>query len=67
MQEHHFGRSHNTCELQELQPAQEVLFLSPMEQECIPGPVNDKANMLHSYIVKVQYVMVQYVMSPVRV
>ena len=53
-QKQSFNREHSIRELQELQPGQEVLFLSPAADQYIPGTVIDKATILCSYIIDAQ-------------
>ena len=51
-----FDRALGSCELQELDPGQEVLFRSLSDDEYISGPgtVVNKATEPHSYIVEAQ-------------
>ena len=53
-QKQSFDRAQGDRELKELQPSQEVLFLSPIVEHYILGTIIDKATMLHSYIIEVQ-------------
>ena len=50
MQEQYFDKSHNARPWSQLDPGQEVLFLSPAYQNSyIPSTIVDKASMPHSY------------------
>ena len=53
-QKQHFGHAHNARELQQLDPGQEVLYLSPAENEYIPRTIIDKASTPCSYIIEGQ-------------
>ena len=53
-QKTNYNRAHSARELQELQPSQEVLFLSPTENEYIPSTIINKATAPHSYYIEAQ-------------
>ena len=53
-QKQSFNRAHGIRQLQELQPSQEVLLLSPAADQYIPGTIINKATVLHSYFVEAQ-------------
>ena len=54
-QKKHFDKLHNTKSLSELNPSQEVLFLSPVDHSSyIPGAIIDKALIPQSYTIEAQ-------------
>ena len=49
-----FNRAHSVRELDDLQPSQELLFLSPAADQYIPGTILKKATVLYSYSIEAQ-------------
>ena len=55
MQKQYFGKSHNAKPPSQLNPSQEVLFLSPVDQTTyIPNTIVDRTSTSHSYTIEAQ-------------
>ena len=53
-QKQYFDRAHNARELKKLDPNQEILFLSPIENAYIPRTIIDRTSSPHSYYIEAQ-------------
>ena len=53
-QKQYFNRAQNTKEMKQLDPGQEVLFLSPAEHTYIPSTIAGKASTPQSYHIEAQ-------------